>query len=105
MKIWLDDLREPPDSSWIWRKDVMGCLRLIKTLLAAPKGDQEILTIDFDHDLGEDLTGYTVACWLEEHADLFEQPIEWNVHSWNPVGAPKIVSAMRSFDRIFHRLN
>lgn len=57
MKLWLDDLREPPDSSWHWFKTISEC----KAYLRAGLVD----VASFDHDLGSPAcTGS--ACWDDQ---------------------------------------
>jgi hypothetical protein len=92
VKVWLDDLREPPQPGFAWAKTAKEALELLQT------GAVEF--IDFDYDLGEDFTGYDVACRIEEWVD--EKKLhcpEWAVHSANPVGRDRIVLAMKSAER------
>lgn len=85
MKIWLDDIRTPPDGSWKWLKtaeDVINWFRLNHDVW-----DVEILSLD--NDLGEGLDeGYKVLDWLEEkkfYVPNFVVPKKIQVHSSNPV--------------------
>lgn len=58
--------------------------------------------ISFDHDLGGDLTGYTVAEWIERAAFSGTlSPLGWTVHSANPVGAENIRRAMKNAERFW----
>lgn len=50
----------------------------------------------FDHDLGEDATGSTIAGQILYEHDLYQCPRAVWVHSANPVGAANIVSKFRS---------
>ena len=57
--------------------------------------------ISFDHDLGEEKTGYDFAKWLVE-LDLngvhkFPSNFEFNVHSANPIGAKNINDYLTSY--------
>lgn len=85
MKIWLDDERPAP-SGWMWVKDPRQANCLIKTQ------GSEIEAIAFDHDLGTAMTGYDVACQLEEEAAMgrINKDIHLSVHSANPVGKQRI---------------
>ena len=88
MRIWLDDIREMPDGYDIWCKTAIDAMGLIT------KG--YVKFISFDHDLGEDLlNGYDVAITIElfAHYKLID-PIEWDVHSANPVGRRQIELTM-----------
>lgn len=96
MKLWLDDLRVPPDTSWTWVKTAQEALDLLRKRIP----DE----ISFDHDLGEsDQTGYTVAreiearCWTGQPGH--NRRIKWHIHSANPVGRANIQAAMESCDR------
>jgi len=78
MKIFLDDLRTPPDG-WVlcrWPEEV---IELLKT--------KKVTHLSLDHDLGDDDhgTGYDVLLWLEREVFLnpiFSSPII-TVHSAN----------------------
>lgn len=99
IKIWLDDLRVPPNSSWTWCKEVEEAVVLI--------ADNDIYQISFDHDLGEDTpTGYELATWIEERVVKLKKPppIHWNVHSANPIGAKNIEAAMTSANRLWNSI-
>jgi hypothetical protein len=100
IKLWLDDVRKPPDDSWHWvrtaeeavawlRQDVVSCASL-------------------DHDLdllnlgGEPKTGYDVACWLEKHPEHYP-PGGVVVHSMNPVGAERMQVALAKAAQFWER--
>jgi len=93
MKLWLDDLRTPPDESWTWVKTSQEAMEMLDT--------GSIVEISLDHDLGSDLwNGYTVACHIENlahHAGI--KPPKWKIHSANPVGAENIARALESADK------
>lgn len=86
MKIWLDDIRTPPEG-WEWARTAQEAIALLET------GNVE--EISLDHDLGEILSGYDVACWIERA--VFDKRIRlpiWHVHSANPVGRARIIAAL-----------
>lgn len=65
MKIWLDDERPIPDSSWTLCKTYMAFHDTVMYHL------DKIETISFDHDLGDfraddEKTGYDAICLIEE---------------------------------------
>lgn len=96
MKIWLDDIREPPvKGNWVWMKSGEEVIEALK--------NTEVKEISFDHDLGEDrMTGYDVAKWIEEQASQgLIDPIIWKVHSANPVGKKNIEAAMKSAEKFW----
>lgn len=99
MRIWLDDIRDPPDDGWKICRTAEEC---IGTIWLAK---EPIECISFDHDLGENCgTGYDVAKFLEHMAAMQKDQMEyfpqkWQIHSANPVGARNIKSAMESMKR------
>ena len=91
MRIFLDDVRNPtPDlGEVIVVRDAKTALDLVKTGL--------VTWISFDHDLGTELTGYSVAMLIEEMVFMEEIKCpEWRIHSANPVGRQKIAMAMQA---------
>lgn len=112
MKVWLDDIRNPPDESWVWAKNVWYVIGLLIT------GNVE--HISFDHDLGWDNTkddawnqqndGYYLAKTIERYAYEDTQnlhtwhlpPLSWDIHSSNPVGRKNIEMAMKSAERFWN---
>jgi hypothetical protein len=61
MKVFLDDLREFYDNSWIRTYTVPETIALLET--------NEVKYLSLDNDLGEDqIEGYKVVDWLEEKA-------------------------------------
>lgn len=80
MKIWIDDIRTPPDNLWLWAKDSKDALLCVDVLrlLNIP-----IEVVSFDHDLGGDDTTRPVVLWMCENEFW---PDECRVHSANPVG-------------------
>ena len=76
MKLWLDDLRVPPEG-WTWAKTVEEAQRLLM--------EHAVEEMSLDHDLGEGLEdGSALVRWMAEHR-------RWprarpRVHSMNPVG-------------------
>ncbi len=89
MKIWLDDLR-PAENI-----DYVVCATAEQAIALINLGD--VTFISFDHDLGEGLTGYDVAKFIEEGAHTGSiRPIFYKIHSANPVGRKNIEFAMNS---------
>jgi len=106
MRVWLDDVREMPEGFDVWAKNVYSMLGLLVS--------GNVTYISFDHDLGyfdgkEDInnTGYYIATAIEKWSasekdrDWFK-PIEWDVHSDNPVGRKNIEQAMKSAERFWN---
>lgn len=113
IKLWLDDIRTPPDETWLWCKNGYECVGMI----VANAGNIDI--VSFDHDLGEGVNGYWVACQIETMANNFyrhslvefkDNPegicvpsFDWEVHSANPVGRKNIEWAMKSAERFWNK--
>lgn len=91
MLIFLDDLRHPPAGATLCRTAEHAI-----ALLESGK----VTCISFDHDLGTEQTGYSVAKWIEERVAEGKFPMpDWRIHSANPVGRKNIQAAMESAAR------
>ena len=95
MKLFLDDLRDPPDDTWTIARSFSEAVALIEEH-GIPG------TISFDHDLGDDKTGldfahYLIDLDLEKH--LLLDNFTYQVHSANPVGRDNIVGLMERYLR------
>jgi hypothetical protein len=88
MKLFLDDIRNPPDKSWVVVRTAGECLAHLK--------QYDITEISFDHDLGDVFpgSGYTIAKWIEEQCFYGMKCPIWHIHSANPVGRQNIEAAM-----------
>jgi hypothetical protein len=111
LKVWLDDIRPPPDDSWTWCKT--GIRAIVQATFIG------IVEISFDHDLGEENTDelfhITIGgrdIWTETGynvAKVFEFLVwnksmtrfKWSIHSANPVGRKNIESAMNSCEKMW----
>jgi hypothetical protein len=96
IQIYLDDVREAPDSTWKVFRSAESLIAFLKEY----KG--EIAVLSLDHDLGLDVqTGYDVIAWIEERVaqGLMVAPVNIRVHSANPVGAKRISQAIESIRR------
>lgn len=91
MKLWVDDVREPPSAEWNWIKSVneaKGDIQAIEWYARNVDNDPifHIELIDIDHDAGiyaYDGGDYIkLLDWLEETGRSY--PI--HIHSMNPVG-------------------
>jgi len=103
MRIFLDDLRDAPlfdhfgvPVQWTVIRNVDEAIELVRS--------GQVTAISFDHDLGEGKTGYDVALVIEQLAhDRLIPPIDYYIHSANPVGAGNINEAMKSAWRFWER--
>jgi hypothetical protein len=98
MKLWIDDIRDPaewrPNEHWLWVKNYKDAINALV--------NHGISHVSFDHDLGEDLTGYDIAKEIEAAAaNGTMKRITWEIHSANPVGAANIKLAMESADKFW----
>ncbi len=107
MKLWLDDVRPPPDGTWAWVKNVEDAKQafLINSNITEASLDHDLgfladanwdgdprepIEIEANPEAGPD--GIDLAKWLCENK-LF--PTECvTIHSWNPVGARNMANAL-----------
>ena len=91
MKLFVDDLRDPPDQTWIVARSSGTALKMCAAMWPSE--------LALDHDLGgED----TVMNFLKGLYELWDgkRPIpSWSVHSGNPVGKKNIESYMKSWEK------
>jgi hypothetical protein len=98
MKIWLDDLRDPPDDSWQVARDYD---QFVNLCWAAKQAHYPLDLVSFDHDLGEDSAdGYSCIkiLALPEFCEIY--PLNIEVHSANPVGRENIIK----YDEWYRRM-
>lgn len=96
MKVFLDDIRNPPSDEWIVVRTYEDCIKFLET--------GQVTELSLDHDLGNYnsycYTGYDVAVWIEEKvwkSDFYPPVI--SVHSANPVGLQRILASIESIKR------
>jgi hypothetical protein len=95
-KLFLDDERFPPDNGdeWLIARNFNEAL-----LLVLDHGLPSY--ISFDHDLGQELSGYDFAKWFADYVILNDKDLpetfDYYVHSMNPVGAENIRKYMENF--------
>ena len=90
MPLYLDDLRPTPE----------GFDRVYSYEEFVDYLEREGLPdfISFDHDLGEDLSGYDCAKYLVEYCLTHKLPLpNYQVHSQNPVGKENIERLLDNF--------
>ena len=93
MRIYLDDVRNPPTEDWVVVRNADDCIELLKT------GKAE--EISLDHDLGDGVkSGYDVANWIEEQVFIHGfKPPKMRCHSANPVGRDRINQIIRNVEK------
>lgn len=95
-KLWLDDLRLPPEDC-LWAKNYDEAIEILEK--------ENISAISFDHDLGDvengqdkEKSGYDVALYLAERAyNGLSVPSEVYIHSANPVGRERIAQTIKRY--------
>jgi hypothetical protein len=104
MNVWLDDERDPTsthvkdgfgsDGTEVWVKTADEAIELLQT--------GKVEWISLDHDLGrpEYGNGMHVAEFIEKGAfDKTLPPLQWRIHSMNPVGRKSMAMALKNADK------
>lgn len=86
MKLWVDDLREPPADDWSWAKTPYQAIRYLDI--------DDVDELSLDHDLGFEGDTRPVVLWMAEHD---EWPKVVRVHSQNPVGRSWLVGMIQQY--------
>lgn len=100
-RLYIDDKRPIPDSTWEKAETSQDARRMILEALESGMPYEEI---SFDHDLGllSEKDGWYIADMFEQMAALDSHPkIIWHVHSASPVGAERIRTALQSADKFW----
>lgn len=95
LKLFLDDIRDPPDDTWILCRDVPTFIHLAR--------HADVLSLD--HDLGDGVpTGYDVLLTLEKEVAMqglwADKVPVIQVHSANPVGISNMIACIKSIRKI-----
>lgn len=101
MKLFIDDLRKPPDDEWIVVRSFQQAILYFNTF-KCPQ------IISFDHDLGQGKTGYDIVKWLCDHdvkTSYMNTELLINVHSSNVVGKINIILYLKNYITIHSKLN
>jgi hypothetical protein len=93
-KLYIDDIRDAPDSSWIVARTYDEAIKLLDTELFD--------IVSFDHDLGDnnvpERTGYTILMKVvQDKVDGKPVPKEFHVHSANPVGVERMLGVIERY--------
>jgi hypothetical protein len=102
-KLWLDDVRQPPNNSWYWAKTVAQAIKYARA--------NKINYMSLDHDLGaiipenwtpdqaawivgdsRDGSGMDFVNWMVEHNVWPSAPPE--IHSWNSTAAKRMCATI-----------
>ena len=98
-KLFLDDIR---DISYVYPNYDKDNWIVARTFNSAKTIIQEKFPyfISFDHDLGEDMSGYDFAKYIIEFDfdhDVIDGHFDFSVHSANPVGRENIESLLNRY--------
>lgn len=87
MKIWVDDLRVPPNDSWMWCRSVQETINAI--FFYEHNISDDTITISLDHDAGYYAVYggdyIRVLDYLEEKG-IVDTGYFFHLHTMNPVG-------------------
>ena len=84
LRLWIDDVREPPDDTWEWVTTSEAAIATLEYFSSEGMLWCDREEISFDHDLGGDDTTRPVVIWMITNGVKFDR---YSVHSANPVGA------------------
>lgn len=92
--LWIDDEREMPTEADFWAKSYDEAIKIFKN------NEDKTFIVDFDHDLGEDKTGYDIAKYIVEQNIPI---IAYKIHSMNPIGRANINQLLShyGYNRVF----
>lgn len=93
-KLFIDDERFPPTDDFFVTRSYVETVELIKSY-GLPS------FISFDHDLGNEKTGFDIAKWIVNFClDNDIQPtFSYYVHSQNPIGKNNIEGIINAFKK------
>jgi len=87
MKLWVDDVRQPPSDDWLWAKTVYEAITAIR--MYEHQWFDDTITISLDHDAGDYAKNggdyIKILNWLERKG-IVDTGYFFHIHSMNPVG-------------------
>ena len=96
MVLWLDDLRPAPEHFI----HVHNYKEFVEWINKNGLPD----TIYFDHDLGEELTGYDCAKWVVNYClDKNINIPKYYIQSMNPVGKENIIGVLENYRKYYEQ--
>lgn len=87
MKLFVDDLRDPPDATWTVARTSAEALAIVQS-------GAQVDELSLDHDLGGEDTSRPIVLWLAEHGGW---PATVRVHSANPVGVEWLIGMVERY--------
>jgi hypothetical protein len=88
MKLYLDDVRNAPDDSWMVVREYYEFMGILQ------RDWDKITKISLDHDLGdENRNGYDVLCYIEDyvHDEKLTCIPKIHIHTANASARPKML--------------
>ena len=79
MKIWVDDIRTPPSTEWLWLKSVNEVVTHIDNT-------QDIELISLDHDSGDYQKDGGDYIKILDYLEFISRNVRIHLHTANPVG-------------------
>ena len=102
MRVCLDDDRPMPTGFDVHARTAAEAIALLK------QGDVGLISLDQNLGGGANGTGYEVVRWIREHARQWSlqepeglAPLEWRIHSRNPIGILLMWFALRKANRFW----
>ena len=87
MKLWVDDMRQPPSNDWVWCKSTNDAISAI--CYYDRQMHDDTIIIDLDHDAGDYANNggdyIKILDWLEESGHV-DTGYFFRIHSMNVVG-------------------
>jgi hypothetical protein len=94
-KLWIDDLRDPPDDTWVCARTSSEAISLLKS--------NRYDVISFDHDLGGDDTAMKIVDQIELWVYEETMPrFKWHIHSMNPIGRQNIARVLENIETVWY---
>lgn len=92
MKLWVDDIRDAPDESWVVARKVLQAVRLIHLF--------DLEEISLDHDIDnrpDDETFMPIAYFIGAFYLMSKTQPKITIHSINPVGAKDMQTLLAQY--------
>ena len=86
MKIWVDDMREPPNRDWVWLKSVDNFCFWVEVIDNMGFLNDMFELVSLDHDAGEYAKYGGDYIKILDYLEANEYNIPIHLHTMNPVG-------------------
>lgn len=97
-KLWLDDVRNPPDNSYTHAKTALEAIYWLARIHSL---NEQAHLVCLDHDLGDETngTGYDVLLWIEKQVRMnpnYVRPKIIRTHTANPPARARMQAAIKA---------